>query len=148
MAMSMGRIVGIVGGVLLILGVFFPWASVSNTLTSVDVSGMNILGIPVLILGLIGLLFVATGRRGLCLGAGILGIISLIWLMLMMGALSWIASAAAIAGTTTVSMSYGLYLCVIGTIALVVGGFWAWMDAKKAAKAPAPVTQPPAPPAP
>jgi hypothetical protein len=129
-----------VGGLMIILGVVLPWMSDSlgNSISGLS-AGVNSLGIVILLFGVLGLAMVASGERGLAIGAMVFAILALLLYLLLIGVAGLVATGLG-AGITT---GYGLYVGFIGSIVLIVGAVMAMSAAKKAVAAP---VAPPAPP--
>jgi hypothetical protein len=145
MAMSSGRIIGIVGGILVLVGMFLPWLTATNSITGESASLMGamfpIFGWLALIFGVLGLIFVAIGSRGMCIAGLIMGILAFI--MVLLGfALS--ATLVSLLSGGIVAVGYGIYISMIGSIILIVGAGLGMGQAKKAAAPPvAPMAPPP-----
>ncbi len=149
--MQMGRILGIVGGILALVGTFLPWVTLSSEIDSITASGilLFIVGIPVLIFGIIGLILVALPKRGTAIGAFVMGILALIFVMLAFVLVSWLESL--VSGTSIeITYEYGMWVSLIGAILLMVGGIWSFIELGKAPPVPAmppepmpPMDQPP-----
>src|SRR5439155_5868397 len=113
MKFGIGRIVGIVGGLLVIIGAVLPWVTISGctTLCPVTFSGVGagFGGIGAIIFGVLGLIFVAVGKR-------ILAILGMVWgiLALLLTGLAFVGFAAIGAlytGTgVTITTDYGVYV--------------------------------------
>ena len=149
--MKMGQIIGIVGGLLLIIGVFLPWASWQSGGLNYDVSGFAtiIFGIPLLIFGIIGLIMCVLGGKG----PGIVGIVfGVLALLVSLGGMAVVNMLAQWSGYTvgivTITTGFGAYICIIGSILLIVGSAMV-LSMKKAVAPPMapPMTPPMAPPA-
>ena len=147
MKMSTGSLVGIVGGVLVIMGVILPWWSGSNGVSTVSFSGLdtgaNTFGYIMIVFGLLGLVMVAPGKRGLAIGSIVFGVLAMLLYLMVIAILGLINWTSGLSGTITTSTGYGLYIGFIGSILLIVGAVMARSAAKKAAAAP---VAPPAPP--
>ncbi len=146
--MKLGKILGIVGGLLVIISLFLPWMTISSSIESVSVMGVLIIpfSILALIFAILGLIFVAIGKKGLCIGALVMGILAIVMIGISFALMQWIADTWAIVGTgITFSIEYGVWIGMIGAIILIIGSAMAYGEAKKAAPAPAPmpVTPPP-----
>ena len=144
MKMNPGSIVGIVGGLLIIIGVMLPWMSDSTGYSiSGLTAGISVLGMVLILFGVLGLVMLIPGKRGLALGSMVFGVLALLLYLAMLGLSSILTSMAGTLGAS-VSVGFGLYLGFIGSILLIVGAIVARSEMKKAASAP---VAPPAPPA-
>lgn len=143
MKMNTGSLVGIVGGLLIIIGVMMPWMSdsVGNSISGLT-AGISILGIILIIFGVLGLVMLIPGKRGLAMGSIVFGILALLLYLAMLGLSSLLTSMVSTLGGS-VSVGFGLYLGFIGSILMIVGAVVARSQIKAAAAAPA---APPAPP--
>ena len=122
---SMGPILGLVGGGLLLLGSFMPWASIASGFGSIGVAGTEGDGKITLFLGLgivvFGVVSLTSGRRLavlqvlVSLAAGVVAGID-------MGNMSS-KIAAVNTGFVHASVGTGLYLVLAGAIVAAVGGF-------------------------
>ena len=137
-----GRIVGIVGGILTLVGCLLPWLTVSSSLESISVLGIIVppwLAMLAFIFGIIGLILVAIGKRGPAIGALVMGILAFVFVIIEWMLLVVIASFAEglVSGTgVTVTIDYGVYVALVGAIILIIGSIMAMSEAKKAAAAP------------
>ncbi|MFQ5910262.1 MAG: hypothetical protein ACE5IJ_06015 [Thermoplasmata archaeon] len=131
-----GRIVGIIGGLLTFVGALLPWATVESALISPQTqtfmgAATGIGGILVLIFGIIGLILVATGKRGPAIGGIILGVLALIFALLAwVGLAAWAEVFGGLGSTLTTE--YGIYISLVGSIILIIGSALAMGEAKKA----------------
>jgi hypothetical protein len=140
MWMQMGRILGIVGAILALVGTFLPWATISSDFESITASGIAIffIGIPVLLFAIIGLILVAMPKRGTAIGGFVMGILCLIFMMLAFVVVSILEGL--VTGTNIeISYDYGLWVSLVGSILLMIGGIWAFVELGKAPPAPAPM---------
>lgn len=144
MKIGMGAIIGLVGGLLVIVGTFLPWANVTGGGVSEDVTGamVPIFGLLVILFGVLGLVFAVIPRPVFGILAMVFGILALVFLLI---AYLGISLVSGISGGS-VSLSYGLYLALIGAILLIVGGPLAYRDAKRAQAPPMPMPMAPPPP--
>ena len=136
-----GRIVGIVGGLLTIIGCILPWMTVQSSIASVSLWGILFIpfGTLAFIFGIIGLILVALGKRGPAIGAFVMGILAFIFVLLGWVMASVMADffAGYVSGTgVTVTVDYGVYLALVGAIILMIGSILAMSEAKKAAEVP------------
>ena len=122
---SIGPILGLIGGGLVLLGSFMPWASIMSGFGNISVAGTEgdgkitlFLGIGLVILGVVSL---TSGRRLVVLQ---------VLVSLAAGAVAGIDMgnmSSKIAGVASpfvhASVGAGLYLVLAGAIVAVVGGF-------------------------
>jgi hypothetical protein len=143
MKMNTGSLVGIVGGLLVIIGVVMPWMSdsVGNSVSGLT-AGISTLGIILILFGVLGVVMLIPGKRGLAVGSIVFGVLALLLYLAMLGLSSLLTSMAGTLGAS-VSVGFGLYLGFIGSILLIVGAVVARSQIKTAAAHPA---APPAPP--
>lgn len=125
--MKTGRILGIVGGLLAVVGIFLPWATATNptTNTSSSASGISvpIFGILVALFSVLGLVLVFVGKKGTCTAGAIMGILAFIFAMIF--AALWSAIITTFSVGDIFSIGYGLYVTMIGSIILILGSFMA-----------------------
>jgi len=149
--MKSGRIIGIIGGILTMVGVFLPWATVSGGTLIGSVSLLGVLAFPfgilAMIFGIIGLILVAIGKRGMCIGALILGILAFIMILLSFALLSWLAELVAGIGGGLVefTVDFGIYIAIVGSIILIIGSGLAMAQAEKPGMQPVPAAPIPPP---
>ena len=134
---TVGAIVGMIGGLLFILGIFIPWANGSIAGESIvsysgwDLYNMgatemnNTFGIVLVLLGLgilSMLLAILIALRARAAGAivTVFGVISLIFGILLLSAIS--AYVVGLLSESGITMGLGLYVCVIGSIVIIIGG--------------------------
>jgi len=145
--MKIGRILGIVAGILTVVGVFLPWISVKDLAGNVtDYSGIAVpltfFGMMTLIFGLLGLIFVAIGKRGLCIAGLVMGIIAMLFVLIIFAIMT---TVLAVGAGSVFSMGIGLIISMVGSILLIIGCAIAFAQAGKKA-APAPPIAPTPPP--
>jgi len=118
--MTIGLIIGVVGGILTILATVLPWVSVPGSgIISTDVMGLLTgFGTIVLVIGILGLVLALLSKGLLTI---LCGILSLLITFFWYGALSFISSWFVVIGDTT-SMGYGTFIAFIGAILLIIGG--------------------------
>jgi hypothetical protein len=165
MRIGKGAVVGLLGGLLGLIGVFLPWVTVSASLLGVTVLSLSLPGtciagigsiqVPVvgsvpcappaefategaiyfygiLLLSLLGLIVSLLGRKMTSMLALVFGV-----LVLLLGVVATVRVVSFFGGFggvpgLTISIGYGLILCIIGGVILLVGGFLGWTEAKKA----------------
>jgi hypothetical protein len=114
-------VIGLIGGILVVVGVFLPWVSASVFGITVNASGWDIRasgsyiyviligGIIALLGGILALAAVKIEKLGyLVLLGGILAILGWIWAATDVG--DWSA------------VTYGFYTCLVGAILALIGG--------------------------
>ncbi|MCK4443510.1 MAG: hypothetical protein KAW09_03135, partial [Thermoplasmata archaeon] len=140
--MNYGRPLGMVGGILALVGCVLPWMTISDAVNSVSASGLQvfIFGVPAMIFGILGLVFVAIPKKGFYLTALIMGILVMVFAILAITMTSVIAGLAAYSGVVTVSIDYGMYLTLVGSILLMIGGALAYVQYEEV-PAPVPVQE-------
>lgn len=149
MKIGPGRILGIIGGLLAVVGSFLPWAIISDGTTTLSIMGAiyPIFGWLFVIMAILGLIFVAIPNKILNILAMVWGIIALIMGLLAMVLTSFLGGLGGLTGTITVSNGYGIYLGLVGAVLLMIGSPMAYSEAKKAAAAAMPpMMGPPMPP--
>ena len=133
----MGRILGIVGGKLTVVGVFLPWVSVTYSGQTVSAWGIQLwfIGLPILVLifGIIGLVLVAKGRRGTAIGGLVMGILAFIFAIVSVFLLAIVAEVISGVSDFEIGIDFGLYLTLVGAIILIVGSGLTFSQAGKAA---------------
>jgi hypothetical protein len=123
--MTMGLILALIGGLLMLVGTFLPWATVKGTnilgqteeITVIGaVSGIG--GILVLIMGILVIIMAAIKKP---IGAAIFGIIGLIFSGLAFIGIS--ALDTLLSGTEiSVDIGFGIFISLIGCVLALVGG--------------------------
>lgn len=143
--MNYGRPLGMVGGILALVGTVLPWVTISDSFNSVSASGLQVFffGVPALIFAILGLVFVAIPRKSLTIGCLVMGILVMVFAILAITMTSVVAGFAATTGVVTVSIEYGMYLTLVGSILLIVGGALAYVQYEEVV---APVPTQPLPP--
>jgi hypothetical protein len=129
-AIGRGRVVGILGGLIPFIGVFLPWATVSGSTDGHAwayhyTGGQSIALFVVPVFGFFGLESVAipTKRSAtLGLGCGILAIL---------GTLSITPILVSGPYVGQVTLEYGLYVTILGAIALIVGSVLARKETRE-----------------
>jgi len=138
--MKLGRILGIVGALLAVVGVFLPWATATNTITntSASASGISVplFGVLVLLFSVLGLVLVLVGKRGTCIGALIMGILAFVFALIV--AAIWSAIISTFGVGDVLSIGYGLYMSLAGSIILMVGSVMTLGELKQIAPQMAP----------
>src|SRR4030042_2424865 len=130
--MKMGRVLGIIGGILVLLGSILSWADVSGgTLVgTLSVSGLLAGGMLSLIFGILGLIMVAIPKKVTAILGLIFGILALLWLLLAFIGPNAFAQTWGARGTSvTITIGFGIYVAMIGAILLVLGSGIAIKDA-------------------
>jgi len=117
-------IIGLIGGILTVLGVFLPWVSATTPLGTFSASGWDALSAsvsnnPDVLLILIGGILALIGGLLAVLAAKIKSIAYLIPLGGILAIVGWIWSAKSISDWSVVS--YGFYTCLVGAILALVG---------------------------
>ncbi len=146
--MQVGRILGIVGAILALVGTFLPWADISSDIDSISATGIMIffIGIPVLIFAIIGLILVAIPKRGTAIGGLVMGILAFIFMLLAFVVVSILEGLVSGTGIE-VKYEYGLWVTLVGSLLLIVGGAVMFVELGKVAAAPMPPPMmPPTPP--
>ncbi len=130
MKMNKGQIIGIVGAVIVIIGMFLPWATVSAE----EVGSETVYGYisPFLwislILVLIGVFVPKTWGGLLAAIFGILGFLDAIWNQQQIYALKNLYS------DVNIDIGYGGYIIIIGFIIAFIGGILHYIYIKKERK--------------
>ena len=140
--MPSGFIIAIIGAIMMIAGLVLPWATATytdpytNTSISNSVTGMNIFGIIIALMGIMALIG-ALLKKGIM--TAVFGIIGLLLSLLPLAVIGWLVetykTAADLAGATDYSANIGLgiILCFVGSIMAVAGGFMGKSQKKKIA---------------
>jgi len=124
------RIIGLIGGLIIIISLFLPWVVSGEKILYGFWFGL--LFIITLIFGIIGIVMFLLGRRNAYKISIIIGIIGVIWTAYLFLEIKsfgtkfiwitydaeWLGEAAA----SFVSISYGLYIMLIGFILILLGG--------------------------
>lgn len=129
--MTSGLIIAMIGGLLMIVGVFLPWATTSYTIPLTDqvvedsINGMNLFGYLVLFMGILVLLMAVLKKPVGAIICSVIGmLLALIPLALIGMLVNLIETAAKLTGTTdfSASIGIGIILCFVGSILGLVGG--------------------------
>ena len=128
--LTTGLIIAMIGGILMIVGVFLPWATASYTPTYGDkveetVSGLNLFGFLILFMGILVIVLSLLKKP---VGTIVCSVIGLLLSLLPLAVIGWLVSAiettAESVGSTDfgASMGIGIILCFVGSIIGLVGG--------------------------
>lgn len=121
MKIGPGRILGAVGGILAIIGSFLAWLSACILGFCISVSGFEgYEGKLTFVFGLIGLILVVIPKRGLPIGALIMGILAIIWPVKVM--------LEVVAG---IDVGIGLWISLVGALLLIIGSALALREGPK-----------------
>ena len=164
MKFGIGMILGLLGGLLGLVGVFLPWASASAggitiSVTGACFGGMGSIDVPgvgafpcgqfvsgegaiyawgVLAFSVLGLIFVLPGKKATSTLALVMGL-----LVVVLAGIAIARISQLLAQVPGMSLGYGIMLSIVGGILLLVGGVFAMRAAGKAAgMMPAPVPPP------
>ena len=131
-----GRILAMLGGAITAIGALLPWATYSNpAMAPVDsfTATFEFAGFAVLVFGLVGLEFVAIRTKGTATWGSFCGIVTLIVNLAAFGMVATFAmNEQAGQPGLQVSTGYGVYIGLIGSLALVVGSALAYLEAPPA----------------
>ncbi len=138
MDLKKGFIIGIVGVVIAIIGMFLPWAQVSYTENGAQqtVSVYGYIAIFMWILIIIGLIGILLRKpAGGIVGAifGILAFLYGIWNYMMILGLSQEYKNAGYTDVK-VDVGIGMYITIVGTILLLIGGIILFIETRKERK--------------
>jgi hypothetical protein len=130
---GLGRALGIVGGVITLIGVFLPWATIfqSSPAGGPPIADERAGSIAVFVFGILGLEFVAIPTKGTAamgLGWGVLSLSGTLYAI--PGLSSGGISGAGWSFQTTID--YGLYVTILGCLVLIIGSALAHEEARKA----------------
>jgi uncharacterized membrane protein YjgN (DUF898 family) len=129
--LTTGLIIAMIGGILMIVGVFLPWASSTytdpNTGSKFEstINGMNLFGYLVLFMGILVLLMAVLKKP---VGAIICSVIGMLLSLIPLALIGWLVNvaetAADLVGSTDfeANMGIGIILCFVGSILGLVGG--------------------------
>ncbi|UCD92151.1 MAG: hypothetical protein JSV43_07985 [Methanobacteriota archaeon] len=133
MKIGPGRILGLVGGILAIVGSFLAWASVCFMGICASVAGFDgFEGKLAFVFGLIGLILVIIPKRGLPIGGLIMGILVIIWPVKVMMEI-----------IAPLEIGIGIWITIVGAILLIVGSGLALREGPKPeAYVPPPMEEP------
>jgi hypothetical protein len=141
---GIGRIVGLVGGIITLVGALLPWVTLSGGRLSSPQMFLGIstgfFGILLSQLGFFGIIMMFDGKKttslgGLALGASgfVLSVLTLAFLgLLSVGDTSGIS----------IEVGLGIYVCIVGSIVLLVGSIIALIEAGRPRKLPIPPAKP------
>ena len=142
--MNKWQIVGIVGAIIAIIGMFLPWATVSGAGLSVSVYGyISVFLWICAILTLIGAAIPKAWGGILAFIFGIIGFLDAIWNQMGVYSLKSFYESQGYSNVK-ISISYGGYVIMVGFIIALIGGILQYISIKKETKTAAPA--PPAPP--
>ena len=143
--MNKWQIVGIVGAIIAIIGMFLPWATVSaSEIAGGSASVYGYISIFLWICAILTLVGAAIPKAWggiIALVFGILGFLDAIWNQIGIYTLKNMYS------DVKISMGYGGYIIMVGFIIAFIGGILQYISIRKENKAKAEVPPPPAPPA-
>lgn len=144
--MSMGAILGAIGGVIALVGTFLSWATFPITGTSIPVEwpGWAGFGFLTLIFAIIGLILVLIPKKVTAIIALVMGILALVFALLQYLGLSALVTLAQLAGYQA-TMGVGAWITIIGCILLIVGSGMAMSAAGKMQAQSMPMAAPPPP---
>ena len=140
MKIGMGAIIGLVGGLLAVVGVFLPWFSVTSGGQTLSWSGYDlgaaavqypqlawlaIFPLGILAFGILGLILALIPKKVTGILAMLCGILVLVFSFIPLLIFLLISTIGG-------GMGIGTPLSFIGGIILMVGGIMAYRDAKKA----------------
>ena len=154
--MNKGQIIGLVGGIIALIGLFLPWISASGTNTNtgqqITVSVPGIYFIPFSIgIILFAVLTIAFAIFKKPIGGILVLVFSLIGLAItgfLFSAIQYIAASLVSGSSVSVSTGVGVYICIVGFIIGLIGGVLHYVYAKKegVTQTSPPQEVPPAPP--
>jgi len=119
---------GIIGGIVVVVGTVLPWFTFTSP--SATVLGINsAIGLAVLVFGGLGLVLVFLGRWGpfLTLGLGLL--------IAILTGIAYFSPALLASLGVQGSVAYGLWVSLAGGIVLILAGWVARRQARRAAMA-------------
>jgi uncharacterized membrane protein YjgN (DUF898 family) len=129
--LTSGLIIAMLGGILMIVGIFLPWATSSYTDPNTgakfesSINGMNLFGYLVLFMGILVILMAVLKKP---VGAIITSVIGMLLSLIPLALIGWLVNvaetAADLIGSTdfSASMGIGIILCFVGSILGLVGG--------------------------
>jgi len=141
---GIGRLVGMVGGIITLVGALLPWMTVSggrlsSPLMLLGVSS-GLLGVLISQLGFFGFVMMLDGKKTTSMGGLALGasgfVLSALGLVLL-GDVTVIDTLG-----LSIEVGPGLYVCVVGSIVLLVGSIIALIEAGRPRKLPIPPAKP------
>ncbi len=124
--------VALIGGILMIVGIFLPWASSAYTHPTTGVeytdsfTGMNLFGYIIMLMGILVVVGAVIKKPKM---AGVFGVIGLVLALIplaLIGIITNIAETSAqLVGALDYSagMGIGIILCFIGALIATIGGF-------------------------
>jgi len=135
MKLSEGGIIGVIGGIITVIGVILPWGTAYLTfnLQFYDVSGMQATeGVVVLLCAIGGIALISIRKEGTALGSVGLGALALVICTYVIVTILNFPGGYILFGNLDVqeSIGIGLILAVIGSFVLMLGGTFAYTDAK------------------
>lgn len=118
-------VIGLIGGILVVAGVFLPWVSASVFGVTFTASGWDALSAsvsksPDVLLGLIGGIIALIGGLVSAIAIKMKNLGYLIPLGGILAVLAWIWSAYTITDWSVVA--YGFYMCLVGGIIALISG--------------------------
>lgn len=121
--MTTGAIIALVGGLLMLIGTFLPWATVKSDIEEITVIGLlsGFGGILVLIMGILAIVGAAIKKPILSTIFGVIGLIFSGLAFILISALESLAKTTT-GGEVTVEVNYGIYISLIGCVLALIGG--------------------------
>ena len=159
MKIGIGKILGLVGGILAIVGVVLPWATASGTVMGMTIS-MSASGLDAAksggewvayvygtaIFGVLGLIFVLISKKSTTMLAFVFGLLALILSGVALVRITQLIGGLSAPGVS-VGAGIGLYICVVGGLLLLIGCLLAFKAVGAQAQVAAPLMAAPPPPA-
>jgi MFS family permease len=142
---GVGRLLGIVGGVLTFVGALLPWVTLPGYGTSPPETYLGVtsgfVGVLVSQLGFFGILMMIDGKKTTSIGGMAMGIFGAILSALPLLAVGFLTAVGDTTGLA-VEMNFGIYVCIVGSIILMVGSIMALIGAGKPLEFPIPPAKP------
>ena len=130
---GIGRLLGILGADLTFFGALLPWVTLSGGRYSTPQMYLGVstgfFGILISQLGFFGIVMMLDGKKSTSLGGLGLGVSALFFSTLAMEFLS-ILSLGDTTGIT-IEVGVGMYMCIVGSVILILGSILAMIDARK-----------------
>lgn len=137
---GLGRLLGIAGGIIALVGALLPWVTLSGPGLSSPKMFLGIstgfFGVMVSQLGFFGIMMMLDGKKTTSLGGMVLGASGLVISVLTLAFLG-ILSVGYTSGMS-IDVGLGIYVCIVGSTILLIGSILALIKAGKPRKLPIP----------
>lgn len=141
---GIGRLLGMVGGIITLVGALLPWVTLSGGRLSSPQMFLGVstgfFGVLLSQLGFFGIVMMFDGKKTTSLGGLALGASGFVFSVLILAFLG-VLSVGDTSGIN-IDIGLGIYVCIVGSIMLLVGSILALIEAGKPRKLPIPPAKP------